>query len=475
MATQHPDSTVKITTKEEVSEALNVITPLIDGGFGCDEIMVDYEGKLTAYHQPEWIVQEAYKKGFVAGKDFLITVRAPNDILESESRHLMTLMAAILANLKSSKLYDEEAVHYIVLPMTENPRDIVSVQRKINKLKRFVEEEAGYKSKREIHVIPLFELVRKHVKIDYLLEAASVGLVKDIGHFTEAFRVFLGKSDASLHSGHVASTLSLKLALAKLHYWASENYVKVYPIIGMGKPPFRGHLAPHNIENWVKEFKGYSTVTIQSALRYNTPRSDYVKTYVKLKEHSRQEPSEDILEHYTKIMALIRKAEEAYLERLSIVAKTVWRISQQIPQTRDRVTVREYKRKQGEIVLPRAIKFVASMYTIGYPPALLGLGLLLERISKGSAEELELLLKTYPSLIGDIAFEMKYYVSSNLRRWIGEKAEKLISDVEKAVDILSIDCEEPDEKYLNIVSKITLDSKLPAYVIEAANIRGFLG
>ncbi len=474
MATQHPDSTVKITTKEEASEAVNAITPLIDGGFGCNEIMVDYEGKLTAYHQPEWIVQEAYKKGFLAGKDFLITVRAPNDILESESRHLMTLMAAILANLKSSKLYNEEAVHYIVLPMTENPRDIVNVQRKINKLRRFVEEEAGYKSRKEIHVIPLFELVRKHVKIDYLLEAASVSLVKEIGHFTDAFRVFLGKSDASLHSGHVASTLSLKLALAKLHYWASENYVKVYPIIGMGKAPFRGHLAPHNIENWVKEYKGYSTVTIQSALRYNTSRPDYVKTYVTLREHSNQEASINILKSYPEVMALIKKAETAYLKRLSKIAEIVWNISQQIPQTRDRVTVKEYKRKQGEIILPRAIKFVASMYTMGYPPSLLGLGLFLDKTCKGKAEELELLLKIYPSLMKDVKFEMKYYVPEAFKKWVGKEANELIYDVRRTIDILGIDYDEPHDKYRKLIVELTSRITMRS-LVKAAEFRGFLG
>lgn len=474
MATQHPDSTVKIAAREEVSETLNVITPLIDGGFGCDEIMVDYEGKLTPYHQPEWIVQEAYRKGFLAGENFLITVRAPNDILESESRHLMTLISAILANLKSFKLYGGEAVNYIVLPMTENPRDIVSVQRRINKLRRFVEEEAGYKARKEIHVIPLFELVRKHVKIDYLLEATSVSLVKEIGHFTEAFRVFLGKSDASLHSGHIASTLSLKLALAKLYYWASESYVKVYPIIGMGKPPFRGHLAPYNIENWVKEYKGYSTVTVQSALRYNTLRSEYVKAYVTLREHSKKEASIEILNNYTDIMSLIKKAEKAYLERLSLVARTLWKLSQKIPQTRDRVTVREYRREQGEIVLPRAIKFVASMYTIGYPPALLGLGGLLEKISKGNGEKLELLLKTYSTIISDIKFEMKHYVPNAVRKWIGEKSEKLISDVRKTIDILSIDYEEPEDKYSKLIIETALKTTVEN-IIKAAELRGFLG
>ncbi|MCG2867729.1 MAG: phosphoenolpyruvate carboxylase, partial [Vulcanisaeta sp.] len=51
MCTQHPDATVKITAEEEVDEALVDFT-----GFGCDEIMVDYEGKMTPFTQPKDIV-----------------------------------------------------------------------------------------------------------------------------------------------------------------------------------------------------------------------------------------------------------------------------------------------------------------------------------------------------------------------------------------------------------------------------------
>jgi phosphoenolpyruvate carboxylase len=56
MATQHPDSTRMITTSQEVEEAIEAISL-----FRCDEIMVDYEGKLTPYHQPEWIVDKAHE------------------------------------------------------------------------------------------------------------------------------------------------------------------------------------------------------------------------------------------------------------------------------------------------------------------------------------------------------------------------------------------------------------------------------
>jgi len=45
MCTQHPDSTVRVSSDQEVDEAIVAFTM-----YGCDEIMIDYEGKLTPYN-----------------------------------------------------------------------------------------------------------------------------------------------------------------------------------------------------------------------------------------------------------------------------------------------------------------------------------------------------------------------------------------------------------------------------------------
>ena len=42
MCTQHPDSTIKVSTAEEVEEAAVAYL-----AYGCDEVMVDYEGKVN--------------------------------------------------------------------------------------------------------------------------------------------------------------------------------------------------------------------------------------------------------------------------------------------------------------------------------------------------------------------------------------------------------------------------------------------
>lgn len=44
MCTQHPDSTIKVSTAEEVEEAAVAYL-----AYGCDEVVVDYEGKATLF------------------------------------------------------------------------------------------------------------------------------------------------------------------------------------------------------------------------------------------------------------------------------------------------------------------------------------------------------------------------------------------------------------------------------------------
>lgn len=55
MAIQHPDSTIYVSAFREVNEAVDIFTK-----YASDEIMVDYKGRLTPYHQPDWIINKLY-------------------------------------------------------------------------------------------------------------------------------------------------------------------------------------------------------------------------------------------------------------------------------------------------------------------------------------------------------------------------------------------------------------------------------
>jgi len=68
MATQHPDSAKKyLSIQQEVDEALDVLINGCDNGLSYDEYNIDYEDKLTPYHQPSQIVAKVLSQGIIPG------------------------------------------------------------------------------------------------------------------------------------------------------------------------------------------------------------------------------------------------------------------------------------------------------------------------------------------------------------------------------------------------------------------------
>ena len=448
MATQHPDSASRgFTAQDEVEEALRDLLPRSRGGLGLDEKMIDYEGKLTPYHQVSWVVEELLKHGLTPGEDFLVTPRVPSERLEEPERQVMVLWGVIFANKRALERTGREAVRYIINPMSSSGYEMYVLQRRIIKLQRLAEEELGAKTG-EIEVIPLVEDYEALLHVDKILEGMRNALLAHLGIHYTSYRVLLGKSDTALAYGHLTSSLALVYALSRLARWSEEANTRVYPIIGVGALPFRGHLSPWAMERWVEQYRGYATVTIQSGLRYDQGPAAVEAVVDRLLEGLHQRPRLLDPEEEKLIVAASRVFTAEYLRAALRLAPHVSRVSQYVPRRRARLSSSEYPRsleksivfagdpellRQGPprgLRLPRAISYAASLYTMGVPPALVGLGRGLRearrRLGEAAVEEV---LRLLPLLPVDVAYELRFYAPEVARLHISD--EKLLRLIEE--------------------------------------------
>ncbi|MEM1628893.1 MAG: phosphoenolpyruvate carboxylase [Desulfurococcaceae archaeon] len=459
MCTQHPDSATKVSTAEEVDEAIQSFTL-----FGCEEVMSDYEGKLTPYAQPKDIVIKAHKAELALGTDFLITPRIPNPSLEEMERVVLSIDAALIANYYSYKLLGAQAVKWVILPMVEDPLIVELVHRLLVKKANVLREELKVPVN-NVQIIPLVEdvdeIINVHRHINAVLRSGE-----EMGIKYDSIRVFLGKSDASVRNGHIASSISIVYSLNLLRHLKKRLGMNIYPIIGMGSPPFRGGLNnPRLVDMEVDNYRGYYTTTIQSAVRYDIPYHDYIGVKKKLWDNVGKEPRYIDAGDSLKI---IRKAGVKYRSLVSRYIDVINKYAHVIPSTRDRVVWREYGRvvvlEDRRLNVPRAIMYTAIWYLVGIPPVYLDAPFIIETAKNGELEEL---LKLLPYLVDEWKYESSYYSPSIASKRLDES---IVHIVNEALDILGIK-PEPNDSYVNLLSM----NPMEPYVLSLAKIRGFLG
>jgi len=504
MATQHPDSASKsFSSQEEVDEALRDFSPAERGGFECDEKMVDFEGKLTAYGQMRWIIEKVTSAlNLVPGEDFLITPRIPSEKLEEAERQVMVIWAAIAANKFSYEATARQAIKYLITPMVENSRELLISHRRINKLLKFGQEELGLPSTCVMRLVPLFEDVVKLLHCDEIIDGYRRLMLKELGEYEDHFRIFLGKSDAAMTYGHVASLLAIKIALSRLEKWKREVHVDVCPIIGVGLLPFRGHLAPWNVKNFIEEYKGYYTVTIQTGLRYDIPHEQSIEVIRSIKREAGHIPVVYDDEEEKELVDAIREFARSYFDVMVEMATTICLIADVIPERRDRMPRESYYRSlagplkligdkmlyekmpSGEIKLPRAIKFVASCYMLGVPPAILGVGRGLKELRKKKGEDfVENLVKKYiKGLRSDLEFEFNFLnLDVAKERLSSTTFSKIVEDVEEISRVFGLEKGDVNEDGLqhSMCIKLFWDKmgkpEAVEYALKAGIIRGSLG
>jgi phosphoenolpyruvate carboxylase len=405
MLTQHPDAATRyISVQEEPEEAVKGMLPPPEG-LGADEVMVDFEGKLTPYHQTAQVVLALIEHGVKPGDAIRVTPRAPSADKENVFRQLMALMSIVETNVQAYQPLGRLAVREVVVPMTQTADQLVAVRRRFRAIEELGLEEFGLNPSGEgIQPIPLIEEVPPLLGTRPLLRE-YLQLCRWSGHETPYLRVMLGHSDSALGYGMVAAAFSVRAAIIDAFDAGDAFDCPVYPIIGVGSLPFRGHLTGPSLKNFLARFPGTSTVTVQGAVRYDHDPAEAPAMIEELRhrihsaEGARPDPRDrEILGELAVLFSI------NYLATFHKFAQAVAGLSDLVPEQRDRLTrhspvsysrqmpkpsrlaemvgseaLREELRLLDQmpelpVPLPRAISFTASLYSIGLPPEFIGTG-----------------------------------------------------------------------------------------------------
>lgn len=391
MSTQHPDNASVppwaggsiIHGDAEVYEAYYAYHDL-----GCMEIMWDAEGKDVDTHVVRKLLENYgnFFKEKVLGEDVYLTYRVPNPYVEvAEQKILLESLESIpVAHDIATRFYQQEVspIFEVILPFTTRGEDLVWLKKCYEKViigtscvnldeKIRVDEWLGRFKPETIEVIPLIEDLKSILSMNEIL-SSFVKTVKP-----KYLRVFLARSDPALNYGLVCAVGLSKLALSQLKRFEESTNVSIHPILGVGSMPFRGHLSPENLKNFVEEYRGVYTITIQSALKYDYP-SDEVKNVISFLNENLpyKEPVIIELHEAEALKGVLFKFMEKYQSVVERLAPLINSVASIIPSRRARklhIGLFGYSRSLGRVSLPRAIPFAGALYSLGIPPELIGL------------------------------------------------------------------------------------------------------
>ena len=315
---------------------------------------------------------------------------------------------------------------------------------------------------KRVRVIPLIEDMEHILHCDRIVEEYVQD--RDLPYQ----RVFLARSDPALNYGIVGAELILKVGLLRLHNLERKLGLPLYPIIGAGSVPFRGHLTPVNVERAFTEYPTAHTFTVQSAFKYDYDQETVRDGIAQIRAHERGEPVPVVQERAVEIIEKTTAEYQAHVQRLTEVIRTV---SSHVPKRRERkmhVGLFGYGRSLGGVggvTLPRAIGFAASLYSIGVPPELLGLAALDE-------DDLAFVREVYPSIDGDLRAALRFANERHVKELLGEPY----------LGLLGMFTDELDRVHEGLTSAIwaslNRDSttvEIDHYIQEAAHLRLFLG
>lgn len=385
MATQHPDNAGRpywhakafISTSAELKECFLCFKDL-----GIDEYNWDWEGKFVDEAVVDRLLHQhlQYFQNHPLGKDKFLTFRFPNPRVEKQFRLARALMVVVTSSQLAKNLgFKYHPIFEAILPLTETAEEIINIQEAFHELvsieHRLLKMDESIK---HIELIPLFEQVETILNSDRLLNHYISLHKTKFGKKPQYIRPYCARSDPALNSGLVPTILALKVALSSYTQIEKDTGVKLYPMLGTGSLPFRGGLNPDTIENCLEEYAGVSTLIVQSAFRYDYPLSRVKKAINQIQQELPKRKAKILSDESIKaIRVVIPYFEIPYKTSIEKLATIVNKVSDKVLRRRERmlhIGLFGYSRGVGKVRLPRAISFCASLYSLGLPPEIIGLG-----------------------------------------------------------------------------------------------------
>lgn len=415
MSTQHPDNVnvpewckaPVIDGNAEVFEAYYAYETL-----GCQEVMWDSEGKDVDTRVLRKLMDKHWKffENRLVGRDEFLTYRIPNPRIEAIEKKVVTetLQNIPMAYDAATSFYKKDVtpIFEVILPFTTDGKEpiwlynyyknaIVHDEEALLDENTQAKEWVGTTNPKNINVIPLVEDYKSIYNVDNIIKP-YIKAIKP-----KHMRVFIARSDPALNYGLICAAVLSKIGLYKLKKLEKEENINIHPILGVGSKPFRGHLSPTNIEPFLQEYKGLSTVTVQSAARYDYPLEQVQELVKTLNTRLPNGEPDPISPQEEKLLdQALEKCKKQYECVAEVLAPLVNCLSPYVPQRRARklhIGLFGYSRSVAGVSLPRAIPFAAALYSIGVPPEFIGA----KALEDLTETEYNTLNKTYVNLKHD--------------------------------------------------------------------------
>ncbi len=484
MSTQHPDNIMLpsfatnqvLDQNDEIKEAFHAFSHL-----NCHEQLFDYEGKETDNFVIKRLVSEYsdYFREKKIGKDKIISFRIPNAAIEkTEAKLVLEILNSIPRYYDTAQEFyhdDTIPVSEVYVPMVTSAKDIILVHEYYRKFVAGAQNEIIAKNTKlsqwigrfkpeTIKVTPLIEDMSSMLMADKIIEE-HLAVTKE-----EYKRVWLARSDPAVNYSSLGAVILNKIAFQKLFHLQEKLSVDIYPIIGCGSVPFRGNLKPSTVNQLMRGYPSVQTFTIQSSFKYDHP-GNKVKEAIELLNQGKKKKPMFVNEEQS--LAILNKVATNYKQNIRALAPLINDLAKHVPNRRKRklhIGLFGYSRSEGEITLPRAIKFCAALYSVGLPPELLGLSALTQK-------DLDTLEEFYVNFKSDITDALPYINKENIRKI----NPSIMLEVEKAMKLFEDDLPAINQDHLKLSTKILDDFSnnrqrdLFNDITTAGQLRGFLG